>query len=222
VNVVGFLRGTERPDRYFVVTAHYDHLGVRNGNVFNGADDNASGTAGILALAQYFKDHPPRHSMLFVAFDSEEGGLRGARAFVADPPVARESIIMNINLDMIGRNERNELFAAGTYHTPQFVPLIEAVAAQSPLKLRTGHDRPGLPAGDDWTNSSDHGPFHAAGIPFLYFGEEDHADYHKVTDDFERIQPEFHARAVETILETLLRLDRDIDSILRRRSGMRP
>jgi hypothetical protein len=221
VNLVGFVRGTEQPDRYFVVTAHYDHLGVRNGAVFNGADDNASGTAGILALAQYFKEHAPRHSIIFVAFDSEEGGLRGARAFVAEPPVARESMIMNINLDMIGRNEGNELYAAGTYHNPQLAPLIEAVAAHAPLKLRIGHDRPGLPAGDDWTNSSDHGPFHAARIPFLYFGEEDHADYHKATDDFERIQPAFHANAVETILETLLRLDRDVDSILRRRPGNR-
>jgi hypothetical protein len=219
VNIVGWLRGSAQPERYIVITAHYDHLGIRNGDTFNGADDNASGSAGILALAGWFKAHPSRHSLIFVAFDAEESGLRGARAFLASPPVPRENIVMNVNLDMIGRNDKDELYAAGTYHYPQFVPLIEAIAAEASLKLRTGHDRPGLGPGDDWTNSSDHGPFHAAGIPFLYFGVEDHADYHKATDDFERIQPDFHARAVETVLSVLLRLDREAASLLRRSAG---
>ncbi|CAN5769984.1 hypothetical protein BH23GEM9_BH23GEM9_22110 [soil metagenome] len=88
VNMIGFVRGSARPDRHIVITAHYDHLGIRDGEIFPGADDNASGTAGLIALADYFVRNPPRHSMVFVAFDAEEGGLQGARAFVANPPVA--------------------------------------------------------------------------------------------------------------------------------------
>lgn len=215
VNLVGFIRGTAQPERAIVITAHYDHVGIRNGEVFNGADDNASGTAGILALAQYFVTHAPAHTMIFAALDAEESGLRGARAFLASPPVPQSRMVLNVNLDMVGRNEKNELYVAGTYHTPALLGLVEGIAAQAPVKLIPGHDRPGLPSGDDWTNSSDHGPFHAAGIPFLYFGVEDHADYHRASDEVDRLLPaDFHARAVETVLMALLRLDREVDTIL--------
>ena len=81
-NVVGRIDGTAAPGRYIVVSAHYDHIGVRNGQVFNGADDNASGTAALFALARHFSANRPRHSLIFAAFDAEESGLRGARHFV--------------------------------------------------------------------------------------------------------------------------------------------
>jgi Zn-dependent M28 family amino/carboxypeptidase len=124
-------------------------------------------------------------------------------------------MLLTVNLDMVGRNEKNELYVAGTYHTPALLKLVEGIAVGAPVKLVAGHDRPGLPSGDDWTNSSDHGPFHAAGIPFLYFGVEDHADYHRGSDEVERMLPaDFHVRAVETVLMALLRLDREVDAIL--------
>jgi hypothetical protein len=129
VNIVGQVRGTALPERYIVVTAHYDHLGVRNGEIYVGADDNASGTAGLLALADYFNRNRPRHSIIFAALDAEEGGLRGARAFVATPPVARQAIVLNVNMDMVGRNDRNELYVAGTRHYPQLLSIVQRVAA---------------------------------------------------------------------------------------------
>jgi Zn-dependent M28 family amino/carboxypeptidase len=86
-NVVGVVPGTGVPDRYIVVTAHYDHLGIRNGEIYNGADDNASGSAGCSPSPPAFRSNPPRHSIIFAAFDAEEMGLQGARAFVANPPV---------------------------------------------------------------------------------------------------------------------------------------
>jgi Zn-dependent M28 family amino/carboxypeptidase len=207
VNVVGLVEGTERPDRFIVVSAHYDHLGIRAGEIFNGADDNASGTAALLALADHFVKAPPRHSLLFVAFDAEESGLRGARAFVADPPIPLASIGLNVNLDMVSRSEAGELYAAGTFHYPFLRPMVEEVAAGSRIHLLMGHDAPNLPAGDDWTLLSDHGPFHQAGIPFLYFGVEDHPGYHDASDTFDRITPEFYIDAVETILAFLLLVD---------------
>jgi Zn-dependent M28 family amino/carboxypeptidase len=215
-NVLAVVPGTLDPGRYIVVTAHYDHLGVRDGQVFNGADDNASGTAALLALASWIREHPQQSSFLFAALDGEEMGLRGARAFVADPPVPLQCVVMNVNLDMVSRSEKSELYAAGTYHYPVLNPLVTEVAARSGIKLLTGHDRPGLPPGDDWTQSSDHGPFHQAGIPFTYFGVEDHAGYHRPTDDPQDITPTFYVEAIETVLDFLLAADSRAGQILAR------
>lgn len=206
VNLVGYLPGTAWPDTFLVISAHYDHLGVQNGQVYNGADDNASGTSAVLALATYFGQHPPRHTLVFALFDAEEMGLRGARAFLETIPVALTQLRLNINLDMVGRNDRNELYAAGTYHYPFLRPVLEAVAARSAVRLCLGHDQPGT-GRQDWTHASDHGVFHQVGVPFVYFGVEDHPDYHRPTDDVERLQPTFYHHAVETILEAVLAFD---------------
>lgn len=207
-NVAGFVRGTVRPDSFLVVTAHFDHVGTREGEVYNGADDNASGTAGLMALAAHFAAHPPRHTVVFVAFDAEEQGLRGARAFVADPPVPLERIILNVNLDMIARGDKGELYAAGTHYTPRLcAPLERAAVGVTGVTLRFGHDSPDLPPQDNWTMQSDHGAFHVAGVPFLYFGVEDHPDYHRPTDDADRVNPAFYAAAVELILRAVEALD---------------
>ena len=211
-NVVGLVRGTELPDRYLVVSAHYDHVGVGrpvNGDsIYNGADDNASGTAALLAMANYFAAHPGRHSLLFVAFDAEEKGLRGARAFVANPPVPKSSIVLNVNMDMVSHSERGELFAAGTSPWPALRPVLESVAATAPVHLRLGHDTPQPTAHDDWTMQSDQGPFNAAGIPFVYFGVEDHPDYHRPSDELRTITAGFFVGAARTVLQAVQALDR--------------
>ncbi len=206
VNLIGGRTGSEHPERYIVVSAHYDHLGVRDGVVFNGADDNASGATALLAIARALRATTTRNSILFVAFDAEESGLRGAHAFVADPPVPLEQVAIDVNLDMVARTG-GLLWAAGGAHTPALVPLLERVAATSPVELALGHDRPGAPEGDDWTRSSDHAAFFQEGIPFLYFGVEDHPDYHRPTDDFENVDPGEYLNALRTILTTLLALD---------------
>ncbi len=105
-NVLGLLRGRVHPERVLVVSAHYDHVGTRNGQVYNGADDNASGTAAVLAMAEWFTAHPPAHTILFALWDAEEVGLQGARAFVAAPPVPLASIAANVNLDMVARGDK--------------------------------------------------------------------------------------------------------------------
>lgn len=223
-NLVAQVTGSRYPDRYIVVTAHYDHLGIRGGELYPGADDNASGTAALLGLAEHFQRHRPSHSMIFVATDAEEGsahgGLRGAREFVREPPVPLEQILVNVNLDMISRNDRVELYAAGTYHYPLLRPYVERVAERAPLTLLMGHDRPDLPHRDDWTMLSDHGAFHEAGIPFLYFGVEDHEDYHRPTDRLENIQPGFYVRALRTILDSLQELDAGLEG--ERPTGISP
>lgn len=209
VNLLALRPGAERPGLVIVVSGHYDHVGERDGQVYNGADDNASGAVGIAALARALRGVPLRHTVLFAAFDAEESGLRGARAFVAAPPVPADSIALNLNLDMVARTA-GLLWAAGAHHTPALRPLLQEVAARSPVELRLGHDRPGAPEGDDWTGQSDHAAFHAAGIPFVYLGVEDHPDYHRPTDDFERVNPGEYMDALRTALLVLLALDRSL------------
>lgn len=207
VNYLGFIRGKQNPEKFIVITAHYDHDGIKNGEIYNGADDNASGTAALFAIARYFKTHRPRNSMIFVAFDAEEKGLLGARHFVSNLPVSRESILLNVNIDMIARSDKGELWASGTHHYPQFKAPLEETQKKAKVKLLMGHDRPEQ-GRDDWTFQSDHGAFHREKIPFLYFGVEDHKDYHKPTDDFANIHPEFYVKAVETIIIATENLDK--------------
>ena len=217
VNLVGVVTGSAHPDRYIVVSAHYDHLGVRDGRTYNGADDNASGAAGLLALAHWFKEHRPQNSMLFAWFDGEEGGMLGSKAFVASPPVPADRIVANVNLDMVSRNERGELWAAGAAPWPVMKPLLDGLAAIAPVKLLQGHDAGG--GEDDWIHQSDQGAFHDRGIPFVYFGVEDHPDYHKPTDVVEQIQPGFYYGSVRTIAGFVRRLDLSLDDVALVRAG---
>jgi Zn-dependent M28 family amino/carboxypeptidase len=214
-NIVGFVPGREPELGAIVLTAHFDHMGIRaprpgtpaeasGDSIYNGADDNGSGTAGILSLARYFLAHHPRHTMVFAALDAEEMGLAGAREFVARdwPP----NIVLNVNLDMISRSD-SLLYAVGTFHYPHLRPILEGVQPRPPVVIRFGHDQPGLQGVPDWTGSSDHRAFHARGIPFIYFGVDDHEDYHRPGDEFERIDPGFFLNAVRTILAAVLALD---------------
>jgi Zn-dependent M28 family amino/carboxypeptidase len=206
VNLWARVPGRSRAGRAIVVTAHYDHVGVREGAIHNGADDNASGVAALLAIAADLKANPPEHDVIPVALDAEEIGLYGSKAFVASPPVAKESILLNVNMDMVSRGKEGVLWAVGTGRHPALRPVVEAAAQGAPVSLRLGHDEPGT-GGEDWTMLSDQGPFHAAGIPFVYFGVDDHPDYHKASDDVERIDAGFYRNSVATILDTLRRLD---------------
>lgn len=212
INLIGYVEGSENPDRFIVITAHYDHLGVQDGEIYNGADDNASGTGGLMALARYFSDNHPKNSIMFVAFDAEEQGLSGARHFVENPAVPLDQIALNINMDMISTNFENELYAVGTYHYPFLKPMIEEATAEAEINVLFGYDSDEWD--QNWTFSSDHGPFHQQGVPFVYFGVEDHEHYHAPSDLFENINPEFYVQVVKTIIGVAEDLDERLDEIV--------
>ena len=199
VNLAARVEGTVFPQQVLLVTAHYDHLGVRAGQVYNGADDNASGVAALFALAEQLREDPPAHTVVLAAFDAEEQGLVGAQAFADTPPVPLGAVLAVVNLDMVSRGP---LWAAGTAHYPHLGRLFQAAG----LDLRYGHDE-GTGA-DNWTGASDHAVFHRQGVPFVYFGVEDHADYHAPTDDAARIDPAVFAHNVDTVIEAVRVLDR--------------
>jgi Zn-dependent M28 family amino/carboxypeptidase len=204
-NVVGVIRGATRPDRYLVMSAHYDHVGIRDGEIYNGADDNASGAAALFAIARYFSRHPLASSLIVAAFDGEEDGLIGSRAFVRAPPVDRKAIIVDINADMIGRDPKDRLYVVGTIRQPALKPIVDRIAKTAPVRLLQGHE--GRGTGEDWTEDSDHFAFLEAGIPALYFGVEDYEHLHKPSDDFETIDQAFYVHAVETLIDTLIAFD---------------
>jgi len=229
VNVIGYLEGTRNPKRYIVISAHYDHIGVRNDTVNNGADDNASGTAALFALAKYLSAHKPANSLIFAAFDAEESGLRGSRAFVATPTVPAASMVIDLNMDMIGRDPNNLLFVVGTHTQEYLKPFIERIAAKAPVKLTMGHDdpvkarsQPVDQANEDWTGDSDHKSFCDAKIPCLYFGVEDFAQHHKPTDDYETMTYDFYVRAVETMVMAAQEFDARADEVLKARAPKAP
>ena len=212
-NIIAYIPGADS-SKVMVVTAHYDHIGPGDDNeIFNGADDNASGVGGLLAVAQHFHDTPPDHDVLIIAFDAEESRLRGARHFVENRPDGLGEIVLNFNLDMLGYSPEGDIWAAGAYHTPGLLALVEAAADAASVQLKAGYDRPTGDPREDWTLLSDHGPFHTAGIPFIYIGVEDHEHYHQASDEFSIIDPVFYGAVVEMVVDLAERADAALGEI---------
>lgn len=202
-----------------VLTAHYDHLGRRDGQIFNGADDNASGVAAALRVASESIEIASPFHLFLALLDAEELGLQGARALLEFwPNTITDRIVANLNLDMLGRSDRGILWVAGAHHTPWLVPVVTELEAEDAIQVRGGRDSPSEPP--DWTHSSDHAVFHRAGIPFLYFGVDDHPDYHRPTDDFERLDLEFLRAAADVVRLALEQIAHQVDAA--QRAGQNP
>lgn len=206
INLLGRIAGKQA--KTIVLSAHYDHLGKRGDDIYLGADDNASGVAVLLLLADWFREHKPNYTLIFAAFDAEEMGLRGAKAFMEDLPLPQEQIVLNINFDMLSQSNARELYICGTRHYEQLKRLVTRFPEQPGLSLLMGHDDPALKK-EDWTYSSDHAVFHKSGIPFLYLGVEDHEHYHQPSDSFEQVDQEFYKAVGEAIKQLLIMLDQE-------------
>ena len=205
VNILGVVKGTTISDKYIVISAHYDHEGIKQGKIYNGADDNAAGVSALFAFAEYYKKNQPKHSIIFAAFDAEELGLEGSKYFVNSAVVNSKNISVNVNLDMISRSDKNELYAVGTADSKSLKYIISNFKTSEKINILIGHD--GYDELENWTYSSDHANFYKKGIPFLYFGVEDHKDYHEPTDDYENIHPEFYVDAVKSIILIVNKID---------------
>jgi Zn-dependent M28 family amino/carboxypeptidase len=211
-NLIGYIEG--KSDQVIIVAAHYDHVGISNSLIYNGADDNASGVAGLLAIAAYFKDRKPDNTLLFIAFDAEEMGLQGAFSYLKNPVIDASRIKMMINMDMISHNDKGELYAVGTFKNPALKKVLQKADEDTGIKMLFGHDDPRL-GRDDWTMQSDQGPFAQNNIPFLYFGVEDHKDYHKPTDEYQNINKDFFYGAAQAILNGVIKTDKQLRKIIK-------
>lgn len=194
-NVLGILAGSDPVLRneYVVYTAHYDHLGVGmpvNGDsIRNGADDNASGVAALLAVAESFArdGRGPRRSILFAFVAAEEFLGLGARYFLDHPPVAVSAMVANINADMIGRNSPDSVVVVGLRDSDMGLHVDHALDTHSGLGLTataTSTQPNEAPQLEGW---SDHSAFIRKGVPYLFFYTGMHADYHRVSDSAEKI-----------------------------------
>ncbi|HVS12064.1 MAG TPA: M28 family peptidase, partial [Planctomycetota bacterium] len=195
-NVLGRLKG-ERSDRVVVLGAHYDHLGRggdgslapdQQGEIHNGADDNASGTAVVLEIARLLAAGPPPGSdVVFARWSGEEQGLLGSEHWAQHPTVPLENVRANLNLDMVGRAGKGKLQVLGAGTAAEFAPWLEEMELGCGLDLAVSSSGQGV-------GGSDHMTFLKRRIPALHFFSGVHADYHKPSDDVERFEAEGAAK----------------------------
>lgn len=205
-NIAGLLQGTADSDEFIVIGAHYDHLGygefgslssTGEPTIHNGADDNASGTAGVLELAQYFSVNRPQKDILFLAFSGEEMGLLGSAHYVDNPTVDLENALAMINMDMIGRMTDKKLMIFGMGTADDWEDIV-TIANTDSLKLNLVQDG---------TGASDHTSFYYKEIPVLHYFTDTHADYHRPSDDTEYINAEGEALALQHLVRVVQYLD---------------
>jgi hypothetical protein len=202
-NLVAVLEGDDPRlrDEYVAISAHLDHIGVRPGradSIFNGADDNASGVAGLLEIAEAF-GHPdarPARSLLFLVPSGEERGLWGSAYYVRHPTVPLRRVAADLNMDLIGRNWADSVIVTGTEMSSLGETLRRVTVAHPELRMAAVADR--------WPEErifyrSDHYNFALAGVPVLFFTSGTHPDYHQPTDEADRIDAEKAARLVRYV-----------------------
>ena len=188
-NVVAVLRGADPSvsGEYIVLGAHFDHLGRSGASALdpdsaeairNGADDNASGTAAVMELARLLSRHAPRRSVIFVTFSGEELGLLGSQRFVERSPVPIDRVVAMLNFDMVGRLRNHRVIVYGVETATEMRLLVDSAATGTGLEVRG--------VGDGF-GPSDHSSFYARGVPVLHFFTDLHEDYHRATDDADKV-----------------------------------
>jgi hypothetical protein len=205
-NIVGVVEGTDPVlrDQFVAVTAHLDTTAPQEeGEIYNGADDNASGSAGLIEIAKAVAADPPRRSVVFVLFSGEEGACLGSRHFVSDCPVPLDKIVADVNLDMIGRTDPASMADRSHYVldsgkiTPKFTQMIKEVNSRTihwPLKFEN-------PVGN-----SDNLMFQAVNIPAVLFYSGHHDDVNEVTDDPEKLDYEKAQKISQLVYELTIEL----------------
>lgn len=203
-NVIGMIPGSDPHAGAVILGAHYDHLGRGNssslapdsmGEIHNGADDNASGTSGLIELARVFSEETaPARTLVFAAFTGEEMGLIGSSHMTGDSPVPLDQVQAMINMDMIGRPRDEVLTVGGVGTSPEFGPLLDRVEQEITLKLSRSQSGYG---------ASDHTAFYVKNVPVLFFFSGLHEDYHKPSDDWDKIDGPGITEAVRAVYLTV-------------------
>ena len=197
-NVLGYLEGTDLKDELLVITSHYDHIGITGDQINNGADDDGSGTAAVLELAEAFAQakaagHGPRRSILFMTVSGEEKGLFGSEYYTDHPVFSLDSTIANLNIDMVGRiDPTHEADSAYVYVigsdrlSTELHEINETANARyTQLDLDYTYNAPDDP--NRFYYRSDHYNFAKHGVPIIFYFNGTHADYHKPTDTVDKI-----------------------------------
>lgn len=216
-NIVAYVEGKSKKDEFIIVTAHYDHLGKRGDEVFNGADDNASGTSTLLELAKAFQGavlegSRPERSIVFAWFCGEEKGLLGSEYYSENPIFPLENTIANVNIDMVGRvNDKYKdnpdyIYVIGSDRLSSDLHKINESVNQKYTQLTLDYTYNGENDPNKFYYRSDHYNFAKKGIPAIFYFNGTHEDYHRTTDDIEKINFDKMAHVGQLIFHTIWEL----------------
>ena len=215
-NICAFIEGSEKPDEILVISAHYDHIGIEDGKIFNGADDDGSGTVALLEIAQAFQlakneGNGPKRSILFLHVTGEEHGLHGSRFYTENPLFPLKNTITDINIDMIGRRDdfhkdtNDYLYVIGSdFLSSDLFNIIEN-ANKNFVNIKLDYKYNSKTDSERFYYRSDHYNFAKNNIPSVFLFNGVHADYHKATDEVSKI--EFDALTKRTKLAFVIAWD---------------
>ncbi len=211
-NILAFIEGSEKPNEIIVVSAHYDHVGMKNGVVYNGADDDGSGTVAVMQIAKAFQDAKkagkgPKRSILFLHVTGEEHGLFGSDYYSQNPVFPLANTVANLNIDMIGRDDpanrgKQYVYVIGSEMLSSELKVINEAANNKTVKLELNYkyDDPKDP--DRLYYRSDHYNFAKNNIPVAFFFDGIHEDYHKPSDTPDKIDYPLLQKRTQLIFTT--------------------
>lgn len=211
-NILAFIEGSEKPEEIVVISGHYDHVGTKNGVVYNGADDDGSGTVAVMEIAKAFQSAKkagkgPKRSILFLHVTGEEHGLFGSDYYTSNPVFPLANTVVDLNIDMIGRDDpenrgKQYVYVIGSEMLSSQLKVITEAANKrtNNLELNYKYDDPSDP--QRLYYRSDHYNFAKNNIPVAFFFDGIHEDYHKPTDDVEKIDYDLLAKRTQLVFTT--------------------
>lgn len=213
-NVIGMIEGKEFPEEVIIITAHYDHLGIKEGKVYNGADDNASGTVAIMEIAEAFSKanqtgFAPKRSVVFIAFSAEEKGLLGSSYYTDNPLFPLSNTVCNLNIDMLGRgdeahkNDSNFVYIIGSNRHSQELHEINENCNVIYTNLKLDYKYNDINDSHRLYYRSDHYNFAEKGIPVIFYFSGLHNDYHEHTDEMDKINFPLLVRRTQLIFHSI-------------------
>ncbi|WP_177766030.1 M28 family metallopeptidase [Flavobacterium sp. I3-2] len=212
-NVVAYIEGSEFPDEYIVISAHYDHVGMANGEIFNGADDDASGTSAVMEIARLFQKaklagNGPKRSIVFLHCTGEEYGLFGSNYYVNNPLFPLKNTVCNLNIDMIGRTDQKHakskdyLYLIGSDKLSQELHDLSESTNKKYTKLILDYEFNEVNHPEQMYFRSDHYNFAKRNIPVIFYYSGTHVDYHQPTDTFDKIEFDKMHQRIKLIFAT--------------------
>jgi Zn-dependent M28 family amino/carboxypeptidase len=224
-NIWAYIEGTEKPEEVIVISAHYDHVGTKDGDVYNGADDDGSGTSALLEIAQAFQmakqaGHGPKRSILFLHVTGEEHGLLGSRYYSENPLFPLANTVADVNIDMIGRrdeihpNTNNYVYVIGANRLSSELDFVSSIMNQKYVGLELDYRFNDPKDPNHFYERSDHYNFAKFGIPSIFFFNGVHADYHKKTDEPNKIEYDALAKRAQLAFVTAWELANRKDRIV--------
>lgn len=222
-NILAFIKGSEKPDEVIVISAHYDHIGMRDGKVYNGADDDGSGTVAVMEIAEAFQQavkegHPPKRSVLFLHVTGEEHGLFGSGYYADNPVFPLANTVVDLNIDMIGRDDaanrgKQYVYVIGSEMLSSELKVINEAANKKTQNLELNYKYDDPNDKDRLYYRSDHYNFAKKGIPVAFYFDGIHEDYHRETDTPDKIDYPLLAKRTQLVFATAWELANRKDRI---------